>query len=50
MIFGIGLLLLGVMVIGMGILDRRWGNPSWRVRILTGLAAALGGLYFLLRG
>ncbi|HLE05665.1 MAG TPA: hypothetical protein VI729_13760 [Anaerolineales bacterium] len=46
---GIGLLLLGLVVVGMGLLDRRWGNAGWRVRFLTGLAVAGGGLYFLLR-
>jgi len=46
---GIGLLLLGLVVVGMGLLDRRWGNAGWRVRFLMGLAVAGGGLYFLLR-
>ena len=46
---GIGLLVLGLIVVGMGLLDRRWGNTGWRLRVLTGLAVASGGLYFLLR-
>lgn len=47
--FGIGLLVLGLVVVGMGFLDRRWGNTGWRLRMLTGLAVAAGGLYFMLR-
>jgi hypothetical protein len=46
---GIGLLVLGLIVVGMGLLDRRWGNAGWRLRVLTGLAVAGGGMYFLLR-
>lgn len=48
-VLGIGLLLLGLIVVGMGLLDRRWGNTGWRLRVLTGLAVATGGVYFLLR-
>jgi len=47
---GLGLVGLGLLVMGMGVLDRRWGNASWRARFLTGLAVAVGGLYFLVRG
>jgi hypothetical protein len=43
------LLLLGLVVAGMGLLDHRWGNAGWRVRVLTGLSVAAGGVYFLLR-
>jgi hypothetical membrane protein len=46
--WGWGLLILGLMVIGMGLLDRRWGNKGWQLRFLTGLAVALAGLYYLL--
>jgi len=47
---GLGLVGLGVVVMGMGLLDRRWGNASWRARFLTGMAVAVGGLYFLVTG
>ena len=47
---GAGLIGLGLVVMGMGLLDRRWGNASWRSRFLTGLAVAAGGLYFLVKG
>jgi hypothetical membrane protein len=46
--WGWGLLVLGLMVLGMGLLDRRWGNKGWLLRTLTGLAVALAGLYYLL--
>jgi hypothetical protein len=48
-VLGIGLLVLGLIVVGMGLLDWRWGNRGWRLRVLTGLAVAAGGLYFLLQ-
>jgi len=48
-LLGIGLLVLGLIVVGMGLLDRRWGNAGWRLRVLTGLSVAAGGVYFLLR-
>jgi len=41
---------VGLGLIGLGLLDRRWGNVSWRSRFLTGLAVAAGGLYFLVTG
>ncbi len=47
---GWGLLVLGLLVMGMGLLDRRWGNKGWQLRTLTGLATALAGVYFLLGG
>jgi hypothetical protein len=48
-VLGIVLLVIGVIVVAMGILDLRWGNSGWRLRVLTGLVVAAGGLYFLLR-
>jgi hypothetical protein len=47
-VLGIVLLVLGLIVVAMGILDLRWGNSGWRLRVLTGLVVATGGLYFLL--
>ncbi|MGD8760378.1 MAG: hypothetical protein PVJ07_09020 [Anaerolineales bacterium] len=44
----IGLLGMGVLVVVMGLLDRKWGNASWRVRVLTGCVITLGGVYLLL--
>ncbi|MGD2253880.1 MAG: hypothetical protein PVF70_13275 [Anaerolineales bacterium] len=44
----IGLLGMGVLVVVMGLLDLKWGNTGWRVRVLTGFVITLGGVYLLL--
>ncbi len=41
---GSGLIVLGLVVAGMGLLDRRWGRRQWLGRLLMGIAIALGGL------
>ncbi|MEW6568805.1 MAG: hypothetical protein AB1449_11705 [Chloroflexota bacterium] len=45
---GFGLIALGLLVAGMGLLDRRWGRRRWLGRFLTGIAIALGGLSLVL--
>jgi hypothetical protein len=44
---GLFLLILGFLVTGMGMLDLRWGNKSWRLRLLIGIVVTVGGISFV---
>jgi succinate dehydrogenase hydrophobic anchor subunit len=47
-LLGYGLIVLGVILLGMGLLSRKWGQRTWLRQFITGIILIIAGIYLLL--